>query len=107
MSRELSRACTHPNLRLRLVRNEGCHHAAVTEKLATYGLRRGMTLILTHDGQPLACLVPIPPITGSIAADDPLYTLAEQEGCADGGAKMMGVDVHLTNAGIDRALYGG
>ena len=70
-------------------------------------LRRGQTLILIHCGQPIARLEPILPATEGIAADDPLYTLAKQAGCADDDSKMTKTDTHLTNADIDRALYSG
>ena len=76
-------------------------------KVVVRDLRHGMTLILTHDCQPLARLVPILPATKSIAADDLLYTLAEQAGCAVDEAKVMRASVNFTNTGIDRALYGG
>ena len=69
-------------------------------------LRRGLTLILTHRGQPLARLEPILPATESIAADDPLYTLAEQAGGADDDPKAAKANAHSTNADIDCALYG-
>ena len=69
-------------------------------------LRRGLAMTLTYRGQPLAHLEPILPTAEDIAADDPLYTLAEQAGGADGDAKLKEANARLTNADIDHALYG-
>ena len=69
-------------------------------------LRRGLALTLTYRGQPLARLEPILPTAEDIAADDPLYTLAEQAGGTAGDAKLAQANARLTNADIDRALYG-
>lgn len=68
-------------------------------------LRRGLTLTLLYQGRPLARLEPILPVAEDIAADDPLYVLAEQAGCADDDAKTK-LNTHLANNDIDRALYG-
>ena len=70
-------------------------------------LRRGLAMTLTYRGQPLARLEPIFPTAEGIAADDPLYTLAEQAGKAEGDSKLAEANARLTNADIDRALYGG
>ena len=70
-------------------------------------LRRGLAMTLTYRGQPLARLEPILSTAQGIAADDPLYTLAEQAGRADGDAKLAKANACLTNTDIDRALYGG
>ena len=70
-------------------------------------LRRGLAMTLTYRGQPLARLEPILFTAEGIAADDPLYTLAEQAGHANGDAKLAKANASLTNADIDHALYGG
>ena len=70
-------------------------------------LRRGLALTLTYRGRPLARLEPILSAVEGIAADDPLYTLAEQAGYADDDAKLAKANARLTNADIDHALYGG
>ena len=69
-------------------------------------LRRGLALTLTYRGQPLARLEPIQPSDEDIAADDPLYLLAEQGGVVGTDAKLAKENARLTNADIDRALYG-
>ncbi len=69
-------------------------------------LRRGMALTLTYRGQRLARLEPIRPSAEDIAADDPLYLLAEQAGSATADRRMAKENTRLTNADIDRALYG-
>lgn len=69
-------------------------------------LRRGLAMTLTYRGRPLARLEPILSTAESIAADDPLYTLAEQAGRVDGDAKMAKANACLTNEDIDHALYG-
>lgn len=70
-------------------------------------IRRGLTLTLTYRGQPLARLEPILPAAEDILADDPLYRLAEQAGASAGDVELERANAHLTNADIDRALYGG
>ena len=67
-------------------------------------LRRGLTL--TYHGQPFARLGPILPAVEGTAGDDPLYTLAEQAGCANDDSKVAKANTHPTNADIDCALYG-
>ena len=69
-------------------------------------LRRGLTLTLTYRGQPLARLEPIHPSAEGIAADDPLYLLAERGGVAGTDKKLARENARLTNRDIDRALYG-
>ena len=70
------------------------------------GLRRGLAMTLTYRGQPLARLEPTIPIAEGIAADDPLYTLADQAGYADGDTKLAKANACFTNTDIDNALYG-
>ena len=69
-------------------------------------LRRGVTLTLTYRGRPLARLEPIHPEPEEIGADDPLYTLAGQTAVAGDPALAAG-NATLSNADIDRTLYGG
>ena len=69
-------------------------------------LRRGVTLTLTYRGKPLARLEPIRPEPDEIGADDALFTLGEQAGVAADPA-LAADNAALTNADIDRALYGG
>ena len=69
-------------------------------------LRRGVTLTLTYRGQPLARLEPIRPEPEEIGADDPLFALGELAGVAGDPALDAG-NAALSNADIDRALYGG
>ncbi len=69
-------------------------------------LRRGLPLTLTYRGQPLARLEPLLPAAGVIPEDDSLYTLGIQEGFADGNGPWAEANAHLTNAEIDRAIYG-
>ncbi len=70
-------------------------------------LRRGLALTLTYRGQPLARLEPIRPSDEDIAADDPLYKLAEQGEITAADEKLAKENARLTNMDIDRALYGG
>ena len=51
-------------------------------------LRRGLALTLTYRGQPLARLEPIYPSAEDIAADDPLYRLAEQAEVAEADERL-------------------
>jgi antitoxin (DNA-binding transcriptional repressor) of toxin-antitoxin stability system len=69
-------------------------------------LRQGRSLTLTYRGQPLARLEPILPSGEEISADDPFYTLADHAGLAEDEALAKG-NANLTNADIDRVLYGG
>lgn len=69
-------------------------------------LRRGVTLTLTYRGQPLARLEPIRPAAEEIGADDPLFTLGDLAGVAEDPALAAG-NAALSNADIDRVLYGG
>jgi antitoxin (DNA-binding transcriptional repressor) of toxin-antitoxin stability system len=59
------------------------------------GLRKGESYLLTYRGRPVATLEPVRP--AKLPADDPIYTLHE---IASDDA------VPLTNAEIDRAVYG-
>ncbi len=70
-------------------------------------LRRGLAMMLTYLGQPLARLEPILSTAEGIATNDPLYTLAEQAGQAEGDPKLAKANARLTDADIDHALYGG
>ena len=69
-------------------------------------LRRGVTLILTYRGRPLARLEPIRSAPEDLGADDPLFTLAEQAAIAE-DPTLAGGNAALSNADIDRTLYGG
>lgn len=63
-------------------------------------LQRGLPLTLTYRGKPLAKLVPIAADLREITADDPLYKLAVHAGAGSSE------NASLSNAEIDRALYG-
>ena len=69
-------------------------------------LRQGRALVLTYRGQPLARLEPIRPSAEDIAANDPLYVLAEHAGTVGTNDQLAKGNARLTNAEIDRALYG-
>jgi hypothetical protein len=73
---------------------------------AVRDLRQGRALLLTYRCRPLAHLEPIRPSVQDIAADDPLYTLAEQAGTAGTDDELAKENARLTSAEIDRALYG-
>lgn len=68
-------------------------------------LRRGVTITLTYRGRPLARLEPIRAAPVEIGADDSLFTLADLAGVAADPVLAVG-NAALTNAGIDRVLYG-
>ena len=69
-------------------------------------LRCGRTLMLTYRGQPLARLEPVRPSAEEVTADDPLYLLGGQAGLAKANSQLAKENARLTNAEIDRALYG-
>jgi prevent-host-death family protein len=69
-------------------------------KTVVADLRHGKSLTLTYRGKPLARLLPVAPADEEISADDSIYTLADHAaaGAGDNG--------HMSNAQIDRILYG-
>jgi prevent-host-death family protein len=61
-------------------------------------VRRGERLLLTYRGKPVARLEPVRPESLAVADDDALLRVDDFAVDGPGG--------RLTNAGIDRALYG-